>query len=105
MGRIDPSKLRGAWSAAPTPFTERMEVDKAAVRRMVSHHARLGVNGLFLAGTNGEGPWMTERQRRELVVTAVKHNRGRMLIAVQVTDNSAARILDNIAAARQDGMF
>ena len=103
MSKLDRSKLQGVWSAAPTPFTAEMKLDKAAVQRMVSHHLSLGVNGLFLAGTNGEGPWMTAGQRRELVAATVKHNKGRMVIAVQVTDNSAARILDNIDAARQDG--
>lgn len=93
----------GVWSAAPTPFTAGMEIDREAVRRMVEHHARLGVKGLFLAGTNGEGPWMTEAQRRTLVRAVVRCARRRFPIAVQVTDNSAARILDNMRAAAQDG--
>lgn len=96
-------KLSGVWSASPTPFTDKMEVDTVAVRRMVQHQRRLGINGLFLAGTSGEGPWMPDRQRRKLVQTAVKAAKAQMLIAVQVTDNSAARILDNIAMAQEDG--
>jgi 4-hydroxy-tetrahydrodipicolinate synthase len=70
---------------------------------MVQRHIHMGVNGLFLAGTNGEGPWMPDTQRRRLVTAAVKYTEGRMLIAVQVTDNSTARILANIAEARDDG--
>lgn len=91
------------WSATPTPFTEKMALDKVAVKRLVEHHVRLGVTGLFLLGTCGEGAWMTDRQRREMVETVVKHNAGRMRIAVQVTDNSAARILDNMKMAKQAG--
>ncbi len=91
------------WSATPTPFTDTMSVDKVAVRRMVEHHVKLGVTGLFLLGTCGEGAWMTDGQRRELVATVVKHNQGRLRLAVQVTDNSAARILDNMAWAKQAG--
>lgn len=93
----------GVWSAAPTPFTETMEIDVVAVRRMVEHHVRLGVSGLFWAGTNGEGPWMTNAQRRTLVRTIARYDRHRMPLAVQVSDNSAARILDNIHAAKEDG--
>ena len=93
----------GVWSAAPTPFTAGMEIDREAVRCMVEHHARLGVKGLFLAGTNGEGPWMTDAQRRTLVRAVTRSARRRFQIAVQVTDNSAARILDNIRAAAKDG--
>jgi 4-hydroxy-tetrahydrodipicolinate synthase len=63
----------------------------------------LGVRGLFLAGSNGEGPWMTDAQRSELVRLAARAARGRLVLAVQVTDNSAARILDNAERARADG--
>ncbi|MFA5204010.1 MAG: dihydrodipicolinate synthase family protein [Lentisphaeria bacterium] len=104
MSKSKKISLGGAvWSAAPTPFTDKMELDVPAVKRMVEHHVRLGVGGLFLAGTNGEGPWMTDAQRRLLVKTVVRSTAGRMPVAVQVSDNSAARILDNIRAAREDG--
>ncbi|MEI8078894.1 MAG: dihydrodipicolinate synthase family protein, partial [bacterium] len=93
----------GVWSAAPTPFTDTMELDVPAIKRMVEHHVRLGVAGLFLAGTNGEGPWMTDAQRRLLVKTVVRSTAGRMPVAVQVSDNSAARILDNMRRAHEDG--
>ena len=93
----------GVWSAIPTPFTAKMEIDVESVRRMVAHHARLGIKGLFVCGTNGEGPWMTDAQRRTLIRAVVRFTRGRMPVAVQVTDNSAERILDNIAMAQGEG--
>ena len=93
----------GVWSAAPTPFTETMAIDTDAIARMVEHHVRLGINGLFLAGTNGEGAWMPNQDRRLLVRTVVECVAGRMPVAVQVTDNSAARIIENMHAAREDG--
>jgi 4-hydroxy-tetrahydrodipicolinate synthase len=97
------SRFSGVWSAAPTPFTEAMTVDVDSVKRMVDHHLRLGVKGLFLAGTNGEGPWLPEKELRTLVRAVVKAVRGRMTVAVQVSDNSAARILDNAGKAADDG--
>ncbi len=96
-------RYSGVWSAAPTPFDKSLAVDVDSVKRMVDHHHRLGVKGLFLAGTNGEGPWLPERELRTLVRSVVKANRGRLTIAVQVTDNSAARIIDNIGRAAADG--
>lgn len=93
----------GVWSAAPTPFTATMAVDVPSVKRMVEHHVRLGIAGLFLAGTNGEGPWMTDAQRRLLVQSVVRHTAGRLPVAVQVSDNSAARIVDNMRLAQADG--
>jgi len=95
--------LSGVWSATPTPLTRNMTVDTQSVKRMVNHHLRLGIRGLFLAGTCGEGAWMPERQKRLLVETVAKYAKGKMLVSVQVTDNSAARILDNMRAARDAG--
>jgi len=93
----------GVWSAAPTPFTDKMQVDKVAVRRMVDHHVRLGVKGLFLAGSNGEGPWMTTSQRTDLLDAVMGHNDGRLRIAFQVTDNSAGKVLENMELALRGG--
>ncbi len=93
----------GVWSAAPTPFDARMELDKDALERMLEHDRRLGINGYFIAGTNGEGPWMRDAQRRQLLEYYVRRVRGRVPLAMQVTDNSAARMLDNIAMARDAG--
>jgi len=95
--------MAGVWSATPTPFTESMEIDEAAVERMVAHHLRLGVKGLFVGGTCGEGPWMTDAQRRALLRAIARSAKGRLFIAAQVTDNSAARILDNMRVAAEEG--
>jgi len=97
---MNPSPLTGGvWSATPTPFTADYQLDVAAVRRLVAHHIGLGVTGVMLAGTCGEGPWMRARDREALTRTAVEAARGRLRIALQVTDNSAVRVLDNIENA------
>jgi len=100
---LDTRRIGGVWSAAPTPLTDDMKVHVNDVKRMVDHHIRLGVSGLFLAGSNGEGPWLPDNERRKLVQSVVKHVKGALIVAVQVTDNSSARILDNIRVAEEDG--
>ena len=103
MRKLPLEKLRGVWSATPTPFTKDLKVDVVAVKRMVEHHLRLGVNGLFLAGTCGEGPWMSEVEQRRLVGNVKKYAKRKLVIAVQVTDNSASRVVANIKTAKRDG--
>lgn len=103
MKRLALERLSGVWSATPTPFTNNMKIDMTAVRRMAEHHIRLGVKGLFLCGTCGEGPWLTDDQRRALIRGVVGCVKGRMLTAVQVTDNSAARIIENMKMAEAEG--
>jgi dihydrodipicolinate synthase/N-acetylneuraminate lyase len=89
----------GVWSATPTPLTAARRLDEAAVPRLVAHHLRLGVNGLMLAGTCGEGPWLRAEDKAALVRATAAAAAGRLRVAVQVTDNSAARVLANIEAA------
>ena len=92
------------WSAAPTPFTSQGKVDIDSIKRLTEHHIRLGIKGVFLCGTSGEGPWMTPEMCREVVDATVKAAAGRLMVTVQVTDNSAIRILDNIAQFADSGV-
>jgi dihydrodipicolinate synthase/N-acetylneuraminate lyase len=101
--KFELNDVRDVWSAAPTPFTREGELDIPSVKRMVEHHLRLGVKGLFVGGTNGEGPWMTDSQKRLMVRSVVAAARGRLPVTVQVSDNSACRIVANMKAAREDG--
>jgi len=89
----------GVWSATPTPLTKDARLDVASVPKLVEHHVKMGVTGLMLAGTCGEGPWLAEADREGLIRGAVAAAGGRLRIAVQVTDNSAARTLANIEQA------
>ncbi|MEO7597834.1 MAG: dihydrodipicolinate synthase family protein [Opitutus sp.] len=93
----------GVWSATPTPLTAEGSVDVASVDRLVEHHVRLQVTGLMVAGTCGEGPWLTELDRETMVRRVARTAKGRLRIAMQVTDNSAVRTLDNIELAESWG--
>ena len=87
-------KTHVLWSATPTPFTRSMKVDGVAVRRLVEHHLRLGVQGLFVGGTCGEGPWRTDDQRRTMIRKTAAAAGGRLVVAAQVIDTSSARDWD-----------
>jgi len=102
---METTRIKGVWSAAPTPFNPDWSVDVESLRKMVEHHLRLGVKGLFLCGTAGEGPAMTDADKLKVVEVVKAQSGGRLLLAVQVTDNSPARVFDNIrqvAAAGAD---
>ena len=94
----------GVWSAAPTPFTANGELDKASIGRLAEHQVKLGVKGVFIGGTSGEGPWLTQGMLRDLTLATVNAVNGRMAVAIQITDNSAARMLDNISRIADTGV-
>jgi len=88
--------IAGVWSATPTPFKEDLSLDFPSIERMVAHHQKIGVQGIMLGGTCGEGPWMPPAELEELARAAVTAAEGQLRVIVQVTDNSARRMLANI---------
>ncbi len=93
------SILGGVWSAPPTPLNSAQRLDVDSVGRLLEQHVRLGVNGVMLAGTCGEGPWLRADDRKQLTISAVAASAGRLRMALQVTDNSIGRVLANIEQA------
>lgn len=91
------------WAAAPTPLIQNLRVDIPSVQRLVEQSVAGGLTGLFLGGTCGEGLWLPNAERRKLVKAVADAARGRLEIAVQVSDNSVPRILDNIREAAEAG--
>ena len=91
------------WSATPTPFFDDGSLDKPSIKRLVEHHVNLGVSGLFVGGTCGEGGFMSNRQRAELVRLVKKTAGDSLHIAAHVSDTSAARVCENIKSMTDSG--
>jgi 4-hydroxy-tetrahydrodipicolinate synthase len=97
------SRATQYWSAVPTPLAADLTVDTAGVERMVADAVIGGMDGLFVGGTCGEGPWLPRLERVRLIKVAAKIARGRLKIAAQVSDNSVPRVIDNIHDAAEAG--
>jgi len=95
---------RIVWSATPTPFLPDGSLDNASVERLVAQHLKLGVTGLFVAGTCGEGPYMPDEQRVELARLIKRAAGGRLHVAAQVSDTSVARVKVNIRKMQDVGV-
>lgn len=104
MKKLNRENIAGVWSAMPTPFTDELELDIEAVSRLVEHQVRLGIKGLFLASPNGEGRLMSDSMRMKLAEEVVKCNRDRMLLSMQIEDNPAKLMLDNIKRIEDYGI-
>ena len=81
------------WSAAPTPLTADGKLDRDAVFKLSEHHVKLGIKGVFIAGTCGEGAYMSDSMTAELAKLTVRAAAGRMAVAMQITDNSVVSSL------------
>ena len=101
---FDSKFMSSVWSAAPTPFKADGSIDEAAIQRLADHHFAMGVGGVFIGGTSGEGPWLPNAMRVQLAKATVKANAGRIATAFQITDNSAERMIENLKMLADTGI-
>ena len=59
---------------------------------------------MFIGGTSGEGPWLTQAMLVELGRTVAKAVNGQMPVTIQVTANSAAQMNDNVDRLADSGV-
>ena len=62
--------LKGIFIPVVTPFNHRGELDESAFRFNVRRYVKKGFNGVLIAGSTGEGPYLAERERLRLVELA-----------------------------------
>jgi 4-hydroxy-tetrahydrodipicolinate synthase len=69
--------MRGIWAAAATPFVpDSLEIDEAGLRRNLRHWIDdLRIDGLFIAGKQGEFFSMTLEERKRVMEIAVDEAR------------------------------
>ncbi len=89
--------LRGIIPPLATPLLTPDTLDPEGLERLVEHVLAGGVSGLFLLGTTGEGPCLSNRLRREVVQRVCQQAGLRVPILVGITDTSFA---ESLALAR-----
>jgi len=76
--------MAGAYTALFTPFTRENRVNVEMLERMVAYHLAQGLRGFYLTGSTGEGFLLNEAERKLVVETVVRANRGRGKVIVHV---------------------
>ena len=77
-------KYKGIFTALVTPMHENGEIDGNALERLVEHQIALGVNGLYVGGSTGEGLMLTVEERQSILETVVKRNAGRVSVIAHI---------------------
>jgi 4-hydroxy-2-oxoglutarate aldolase len=62
--------LKGIFPPAVTPFNRRGEIDEGLFRENLQKLVGIGLSGVVVAGSTGEAPYLTERERLRLVEVA-----------------------------------
>lgn len=75
-------RIKGVIVPLLTPFDRTGALDLAATARLVEFLIERGVHGLMPGGTTGEGPLLSEDERRALAETVVRAADGRLPVIV-----------------------
>lgn len=80
--------LKGIIPPMITPLLENKELDSQGLKLLIEHLIEGGVHGIFLLGTNGEGPSLDYNLRKQLIKEACEIVNDRILVLVGITDTS-----------------
>ncbi|MCC6176623.1 MAG: dihydrodipicolinate synthase family protein [Chloroflexi bacterium] len=80
------------------------QLDRAGMARLVEYQIQGGVHGLFVLGSNGEGPCLRDNVRQAVCEAAVEVAGGRVPVIAGVLQPSTARIIDDMRLLRDTGV-
>jgi len=98
---ILPRPIRGIIPPMVTPLLDRDSLDVTGLEKLIEHILAGGVHGLFILGTTGEAPSLSQRLRRELIVRVCEQVKGRIPVLVGITDTCFVESV-NIACKAKD---
>ncbi|MGD1891084.1 MAG: dihydrodipicolinate synthase family protein, partial [Cyclobacteriaceae bacterium] len=85
------SNLHGIVPPLVTPLTNKYELDQSAFSKLLTHVIDGGVHGLFVLGTTGEAPSLTESVKLKLLEQMGKEVGSQIPWLVGITDTSLGR--------------
>lgn len=96
--------MKGIWAAALTPFTAGHAVDEDGFRRNVQHWTEeLGIDGLFIAGKQGEFFSMSLAERKRSLELAVEAAGGRAGTIMSCSDQNMDTVIELAHHAQDAG--
>ena len=97
-------RLQGVIPPMITPLTPSGDLDPAATEQLVERLIAGGVDGIFVLGTSGEGPWLTADQCVAMMQIAVRATAGRVPVLGGVLEPGTRRTLEAIDRAAACGV-
>jgi 4-hydroxy-tetrahydrodipicolinate synthase len=75
----------GVWPVAPTPFTDRGELDLESMKRVLDCMIDQSVDGICILANFSEQFLLTDDERAELTILSLEHVAGRVPVIVTVS--------------------
>jgi 4-hydroxy-tetrahydrodipicolinate synthase len=96
-------KLYGTGVALITPFTESLEVDYKALKKLLQHTAK-GADYYVVLGTTGESPTLTSEEKATILAFIKANNVARLPIVYGIGGNNTHEVLEAIGATDLKGI-
>ncbi len=98
------SIMKGIWAAALTPFTANGAIDADGFQSNIAHWLdKLGIDGLFIAGKQGEFFSMSVEERKRVFDLAVEASKGRGQTIMSCSDQNMDVVIDLARHAQKCG--
>ena len=94
--------FKGAATALYTPFTDG-KPDLSAFSELIEWQISQKIDALVVLGTTGESPTVNDKERAEIIKTAVKQAKNRVPVIVGCGSNCTARFIELTFLARTLG--
>jgi len=88
--------LIGTGVALITPFKPDLSVDHQALTAVVEFNISNGVNYLVISGTTGESVTITAKEKKEIINTIIKVNKGRVPLVIGIGGNNTAAVVEEL---------
>ncbi|MFH6770184.1 4-hydroxy-tetrahydrodipicolinate synthase [Gaetbulibacter aquiaggeris] len=90
------SKFLGTGVALVTPFKSDLSIDHEALAHIVNFNVNNGTDYLVVCGTTGESVTITKQEKREIIDTISKANKGRIPMVLGIGGNNTAQVIEEI---------
>jgi 4-hydroxy-tetrahydrodipicolinate synthase len=98
------ANMRGIWAAALTPFTPSLEIDEDGFQANIRHWLDdLKIDGLFIAGKQGEFFSMSIEERKRNIELAVEASGGRGQTIMSCSDQNMDVVIELARHAQKVG--
>lgn len=94
MANYDLSKFSGVIPPVIIPLKEDRELDLVAYERSLNRMIEAGVNALFVMGSSGEVAFVTDEQRKEILVETLAIVDKRVPVMVGIIDIETNRVIE-----------
>src|SRR5260370_33351074 len=95
--------IRGIIPQVATPMQANEDLDLPRLRWFLDQLIKQGVHGLFVLGTNSEFYALDEREKQEVIATAVAHVRGRVPVFAGTGAETTREVVRLTKMAEREG--